>query len=271
MSPEQAAKTSQRSKDPDAQGPRPVPPLSDKADDTPEAREIEKDYPASAWDTSTDYGPRQTGPSDPDMDPDEADSERRFANQNIKGPDPVKAMAESIKDDDTPAPPGRFEVGEAASDAAADSKWDDDERDAILSTVAWVASQRKSFTTDPVWHLLWEYRPQPCDCAKPCEEAHFRVTKGMTGMMQRAAGFGIVEATREATKSQRENCHGHGQRLTIWRSLIYEGDNASEQVPVLRSGGNGDDGRPDRGHAGAHAVRRTPRGDAPEADRPPGL
>ena len=60
------------------------------------------------------------------------------------------------------------------------------------------------FTADDIWFRL---------------PKGFPVTKGLAARLNKAANAGLIEATDRTRKSTRTDEHGHGQRLTVWRSL----------------------------------------------------
>lgn len=83
--------------------------------------------------------------------------------------------------------------------------WTQDHKDRVLAAIRAVALERDEFTTDEVWEKL--------DGSVP-------VTKGMTAMLRRADTMGILGNTGKTQISQRGGQHDHGQRLSIWYSLI---------------------------------------------------
>lgn len=96
-----------------------------------------------------------------------------------------------------------FDRGMAASAASA-RRWTDEQ---VLQVDAAIIACRKfqaEFTADDIWARL------PKD---------FPVTKGLAARLNAAANRGLIVATDRTRKSTRTDTHGHGQRLTIWRSL----------------------------------------------------
>jgi hypothetical protein len=105
-----------------------------------------------------------------------------------------------------PPPPAEpFARGIDASEMVAETRWTMFERWQVDRAIEKVASMRERFTTDAVWHVLGP---------------DFPVTKGMTGRLMAAKGQGMIVPTGEVVFSQRTGEHGHGQRLSVWRSLV---------------------------------------------------
>lgn len=83
--------------------------------------------------------------------------------------------------------------------------WTQDQKDRVSEAIKAVALEYDEFTTDLIWAKL--------DGSVP-------VTKGMTAMLKRADQQGVLGNTGKTEISQRGGQHDHGQRLTIWYSLI---------------------------------------------------
>lgn len=98
-----------------------------------------------------------------------------------------------------------FAAGVAASEASADARWNDEQQALVLHAIGTVARVRPTFTTQHVWDALGPSVP---------------VTKGMTGMLMRAKGEGWIENSGQLDIRTGGGAHDHGQRLTVWRSLI---------------------------------------------------
>jgi hypothetical protein len=119
----------------------------------------------------------------------------------------LKEMADRVApaphvDDDEP--PSGFAAGLAGSEQAA-RRWTDDEKKIVLAAIISVAMDKDEFTTDDVWEELAGRVP---------------VTKGMTAMLKLADRKDILGNTGKTVISQRGGQHDHGQRLSIWFSLI---------------------------------------------------
>lgn len=111
------------------------------------------------------------------------------------------ASAPHVDDDD---PPSGFAAGLAGSEQAA-RRWTEDEKTIVLGAIIRVAQRMDEFTTDDVWAELAGQVP---------------VTKGMTSMLKTADRKDILGNTGKTVISQRGGQHDHGQRLTVWYSLI---------------------------------------------------
>ena len=96
-----------------------------------------------------------------------------------------------------------FERGMDASAQAA-RRWTDLEVAQVDEAIRKCAYFQPYFTADDIWERL---------------PKHFPVTKGLGSRLNKAANAGLIEATDRTCKSRRINEHGHGQRLTIWRSI----------------------------------------------------
>jgi hypothetical protein len=101
-------------------------------------------------------------------------------------------------------PPPPFEVGMAASEAAADHKWTPIEAHMVASVIALLAQGRRPFTADDIWAEL------PAD---------FPVTKGLASALNAQVRAGIIVSTGRTITSKRKGEHGHAQRLTVWSGV----------------------------------------------------
>jgi len=99
--------------------------------------------------------------------------------------------------------PTPFEKGMAASAKAA-AKWSPDQVRQVDDAIAACRKFQPEFTADDIWSRL---------------PKGFPVTKGLAARLNAAANRGLIMATDRTRKSTRTDDHGHGQRLTIWRSL----------------------------------------------------
>jgi hypothetical protein len=100
-----------------------------------------------------------------------------------------------------------FAAGLEGSGRAA-SRWDDEQVALVDAAIKAVCEDHRGggeFTTDAVWEKL--------DGAVP-------VTKGLTGRLKVAQHAGLMDSTGKTAISQRGGHHDHGQRLTVWYSLI---------------------------------------------------
>lgn len=108
-----------------------------------------------------------------------------------------------------PPPPAEpFRRGIEISDRVAERKWTDRERAQVDGAIERVAKARELFTADAVWALLGP---------------DFPVTKGIAACLMAARRTGLIEPTDKVVFSARDGVHGHGQRLTVWRSKVYRG------------------------------------------------
>ena len=94
-----------------------------------------------------------------------------------------------------------------AESARAAGRWDEDQKKAVLDAIIAVAKREDEFTTDAIWRELHGSVP---------------VTKGMTALLRHAVKQGILDSTGKTEISSRGGEHDHGQRLTVWYSLIQE-------------------------------------------------
>ena len=99
---------------------------------------------------------------------------------------------------------GGLAAGVEGSEKAAGT-WTEKQKVQVMEAIKRVAREHDEFTTDQVWAEL--------DGSVP-------VTKGMTAMLMLASRRGILDSTGKTTISERGGNHDHGQRLTIWYSLI---------------------------------------------------
>jgi hypothetical protein len=102
-----------------------------------------------------------------------------------------------------------FPAGLAGSQSAARA-WTEQERQAVDDAIRTVAQRHAGggeFTSDAVWELL--------DGAVP-------VTKGLTARLMVASRAGLIDTTGKFEISQRGGHHDHGQRLSVWYSLITQ-------------------------------------------------
>jgi len=111
------------------------------------------------------------------------------------------APAPHVDDDE---PPSGFAAGLAGSEQAA-RRWTDDEKAIVLGAIIAVAKRLDEFTTDDIWDELAGRVP---------------VTKGMTAMLKSADRKDILGNTGKTVISNRGGKHDHGQRLTVWYSLL---------------------------------------------------
>lgn len=97
-----------------------------------------------------------------------------------------------------------IQAGMEASQRAADT-WTEEQRKQVFAAIVVVAERENEFTTDAVWAEL--------DGAVP-------ITKGMTAMLRLAVKRNVIGNTGKTTISERGGKHDHGQRLSIWYSLV---------------------------------------------------
>jgi hypothetical protein len=89
--------------------------------------------------------------------------------------------------------------------ARAAGRWDDTQKDLVMQAIIAVAKRENEFTSDAIWAELAGAVP---------------VTKGLTAMLRLANRRGVLDSTGKTTISERGGEHDHGQRLTVWYSLI---------------------------------------------------
>jgi hypothetical protein len=100
-----------------------------------------------------------------------------------------------------------FPAGEAASLRSA-SAWTEEQKDLVDAAIRAVAQAHAGggeFTSDAIWAHL--------DGAVP-------VTKGLTARLMRMSRQRIIDSTGKTEISERGGHHDHGQRLTVWYSLL---------------------------------------------------
>lgn len=103
-----------------------------------------------------------------------------------------------------PAPVPPFERGMARSaDSAA--RWTPEERLALVRAITHLARTRPEFTADEVWRLA----------------PGVPVRKGLAAVLNGAARKGWIRSTGRFAVAARGGEHDHGQRLTVWASLVY--------------------------------------------------
>lgn len=103
-----------------------------------------------------------------------------------------------------------IEAGMEASKRAADT-WTEEQRQQVMDAIIAVAKREDEFTTDAIWAEL---------------DGKVPVTKGMTAMLRLAVKRNVLGNTQKTTISERGGKHDHGQRLTIWYSLIKNSGNS---------------------------------------------
>lgn len=104
----------------------------------------------------------------------------------------------------SPATTG-IQKGFAESERAA-TRWSAAQKALVMDAIIAVAEGNDEFTTDAIWKQL---------------DGNVPVTKGMTAMLQNAVRKGILDSTGKTEISNRGGEHDHGQRLTVWYSLIH--------------------------------------------------
>lgn len=119
----------------------------------------------------------------------------------------LKEMAGRVEpaphvDDDEP--PSGFAAGLAGSEQAA-RKWTAGEKATVFAAIVTVATRMEEFTADDIWEELAGQVP---------------VTKGMTAMLKLADRRDVLGNTGKTVISNRGGKHDHGQRLTVWYSLL---------------------------------------------------
>jgi hypothetical protein len=100
-----------------------------------------------------------------------------------------------------------FPAGLEASEASA-ATWTDQQKAQVRTAIRIVCERHAGggeFTTDDIWAQLAGKVP---------------VTKGMTAMLNRANKDGWLDNTGKTRIAERGGKHDHGQRLTIWYSLM---------------------------------------------------
>lgn len=89
--------------------------------------------------------------------------------------------------------------------ARAAGRWDEAQKQLVLDAIIAVAKRLDEFTSDAIWAELAGSVP---------------VTKGLTSLLRLAIKRGILDSTGKTAISDRGGEHDHGQRLTVWYSLI---------------------------------------------------
>lgn len=142
-----------------------------------------------------------------------------WENSEYRAPEPKlskKASRERIKTLAAKVPqkaPGPAQSGFAAGLEGSESAarvWDDDQKalvDAAILAVCRRHAGGQEFTTDEIWDELAGAVP---------------VTKGLTSRLRRAQNLGHLDSTGKTKISERGGHHDHGQRLTLWYSLIHK-------------------------------------------------
>lgn len=100
-----------------------------------------------------------------------------------------------------------FQAGLKASAESA-ANWTDAQKKLVDDAIIAVATGHRGggeFTSDAVWDHLGARVP---------------VTKGLTSRLTVARRRGLIESTGKTEISDRGGHHDHGQRLTIWYSLL---------------------------------------------------
>lgn len=100
-----------------------------------------------------------------------------------------------------------FEAGVEGSQRAA-TRWTEQEValvDAAIRAVAVEHSGGREFTSDAIWEKLAGSVP---------------VTKGLTARLMVASRAGLIDTTGKFAISERGGHHDHGQRLSVWYSLV---------------------------------------------------
>ena len=123
---------------------------------------------------------------------------RKSTMQRLLRVDPLRAVG-------PPAPEESIAAGMAGSAAAA-ARWTAAQEATVDSAIRGAAERSPEITADHVWAVLPETFP---------------VTKGLGSRLVAARRAGIIAPTDRVTTSQRKGVHGHGQRLAVWRSLVY--------------------------------------------------
>lgn len=119
----------------------------------------------------------------------------------------LKEMATRVEAAPTVGAPSGFQAGLEGSQRAA-TRWDEAQTALVDAAIRAVAEKHRGgmeFTSDAIWEQL--------DGAVP-------VTKGLTSRLRVAQRAGLMDSTGKTTISERGGHHDHGQRLTVWFSLI---------------------------------------------------
>lgn len=110
------------------------------------------------------------------------------------------------------APATHVAPGEGIAQGLAESqraagRWDEEQKQLVLAAIIAVAKREDEFTSDAIWNELAGRVP---------------VTKGLTALLMLASKRNILGSTGKTEISRRGGEHDHGQRLTVWYSLIQE-------------------------------------------------
>lgn len=111
-----------------------------------------------------------------------------------------------------PATETPFDRGMEGSEQAA-LRWTLDQVLAVDKAIRVVAERKQSFTADDVWAELGD---------------EFPVTKGLSGRLKAAKNRGVLASTGDTAIASRGGSHDHGQRLAVWRSLVFRATEAGE-------------------------------------------
>ena len=114
-------------------------------------------------------------------------------------------------DDNEPTTP--FDRGMAGSEQSA-SKWTADEVTMVDLAIRACSRAYNEFTADDVWARLPE---------------GFRVTKGLASRLKVAKNDGWIRSSGTTRTSKRDDEHGHGQRHTVWVSVLRCGPEPQPQ------------------------------------------
>jgi hypothetical protein len=100
-----------------------------------------------------------------------------------------------------------FPAGEAASEVAA-GRWSPEQIEQVNAAIRTVAENHTGggeFTSDEIWDVLAGTVP---------------VTKGLTARLMKASRQRVIDSTGKTAITERRGHHDHGQRLTVWYSLL---------------------------------------------------
>lgn len=135
--------------------------------------------------------------------PDHEPSKRVRGNQR----ESLKDMHTRVEPAPVTEPLSGFPAGEAGSKKAA-TRWDDAQLALVDQAILTVAQNHRGgqeFTSDAIWAEL--------DGAVP-------VTKGLTARLMIASRAKLIDTTGKFAVSDRGGHHDHGQRLSVWYSLV---------------------------------------------------
>lgn len=123
----------------------------------------------------------------------------------------VKSHLAAVAAQVPPAPPkpvrDGFPAGLEGSERAGEA-WDEAQKKLVDDAIAAVARAHAGggeFTSDEIWEHLAGAVP---------------VTKGLTARLMMAKRRGLLDSTGKTGISERGGHHDHGQRLTLWYSLL---------------------------------------------------